>query len=73
MRYISTRGGCAPLDFESAMLTGLAPDGGLYVPERFPVLADFERVAMKAQTYEEVAFTVMKPFIGDAFDDANFA
>ncbi len=69
MRYISTRGGCAPLDFESAMLTGLAPDGGLYVPDVWPVLADFERVAMKAQTYEEVAFTVMKPFIGDAFDN----
>ena len=71
MRYISTRGECAPLDFESAMLTGLAPDGGLYVPERFPVLADSEREAMAGQSYEQVAFTVMKPFIGGAFDDAT--
>ncbi len=71
MRYISTRGGCAPLDFESAMLTGLAPDGGLYVPDVWPVLADSEREAMAGQSYEQVAFTVMKPFIGGAFDDAT--
>jgi len=36
MKFISTRGHSAPLDFTSAMLAGLAPDGGLYVPERLP-------------------------------------
>ena len=40
MRYLSTRGGCAPLSFTQAVLTGLAPDGGLLVPERFPNVAD---------------------------------
>ena len=40
MRYVSTRGGAEPVDFTSAMLTGLAPDGGLYIPEVTPTLPD---------------------------------
>jgi len=36
MRYLSTRGQCAPLSFTEAVATGLAPDGGLYVPEQLP-------------------------------------
>ena len=39
MRYVSTRGEAAPLDFVEVMLAGLARDGGLYVPERWPALA----------------------------------
>ncbi|MYJ75619.1 MAG: threonine synthase [Gammaproteobacteria bacterium] len=38
MRYLSTRGGTAPMSFSQAVLTGLAPDGGLLVPERFPTV-----------------------------------
>ena len=38
MRYVSTRGKSPDLSFEETMLTGLAPDGGLYVPENVPVL-----------------------------------
>ena len=40
MNYVSTRGNGEPVDFTSAMLTGLAPDGGLYVPERVPTLPE---------------------------------
>ncbi|MEY3477386.1 MAG: hypothetical protein RLY65_1786, partial [Pseudomonadota bacterium] len=36
MRYISTRGGLTPSSFESILLGGLAPDGGLVVPESYP-------------------------------------
>ena len=36
MKYISTRGGGQPKSFEEVILTGLAPDGGLYVPEQLP-------------------------------------
>ena len=39
MRYVSTRGEAAPLDFVEVMLAGLARDGGLYVPETWPALA----------------------------------
>jgi len=36
VKYISTRGQCAPVDFETAVMTGLAPDGGLYLPDNIP-------------------------------------
>ena len=69
MRYISTRGTAPVLSFEEAMLTGLARDGGLYVPETIPTLTPEQINAMQGQSYEEVAFTVMRPFIGDTFTD----
>lgn len=40
MRYVSTRGDSATVDFSTALVEGLAPDGGLYVPELVPELAD---------------------------------
>ncbi len=73
MRYISTRGGAPDLSFEEAMLTGLAGDGGLYVPAEIPVMAAGDIVGLAGLSYEEVAFRVMRPFIGDAFTDAEFA
>lgn len=72
MRYISTRGTAPTLSFEEAMLTGLARDGGLYVPETIPQLDAAQIKAMAGQSYEEVAFTVMRPFIGDTFTDTEF-
>tara|TARA_R110002049_G_scaffold23781_6_gene84651 strand:+ start:34409 stop:35797 length:1389 start_codon:yes stop_codon:yes gene_type:complete len=72
MRYISTRGTAPILTFEQAMLTGLARDGGLYVPETIPTLTPDQITAMQGQSYEEVAFTVMRPFIGDTFTDDEF-
>ncbi|SLN32095.1 Threonine synthase [Aquimixticola soesokkakensis] len=72
MRYISTRGQAPELSFEEAMLTGLASDGGLYVPESIPTLSPGEISDLAGQSYEEVAFRVMKPFIGDTFTDAEF-
>ena len=72
MRYISTRGDAPALSFEEAMLTGLARDGGLYVPEAWPTLTAAEIGAMAGQPYEEIAYRVMRPFIGDAFGDSEF-
>jgi len=69
MRYISTRGKAPVLSFEEAMLTGLARDGGLYLPERVPTLPEAEIAALAGQPYEEVAFRVMRPFIGASFSD----
>jgi threonine synthase len=72
MRYISTRGSAPALTFEEAMLTGLARDGGLYVPENVPTLTNAQIADMAGKSYEEVAFDVMRPFIGDTFSDAQF-
>jgi threonine synthase len=72
MRYVSTRGQAPELNFEEAMLTGLARDGGLYVPAEIPVMTRDEIAALAGQSYEEIAFAVMRPFIGDTFTDAEF-
>lgn len=72
MRYISTRGRAPDLSFEEAMLTGLARDGGLYVPETVPTLNAKDIAALAGLSYEEVAFRVMRPFVGDSFTDDDF-
>lgn len=72
MRYISTRGEAPALGFGEAMMTGLAPDGGLYVPERIPTLDADEIGAFEGLSYEELAFRVMRPFVGDFFADDEF-
>ena len=72
MNYISTRGKAPDLTFEQAMLTGLARDGGLYVPSEVPVMSAAEIAALANQPYEEVAFRVMRPYLGDTFTDDEF-
>ncbi|MCR9108510.1 threonine synthase [Marivita sp. XM-24bin2] len=73
MQYISTRGKAPALGFEDTMLSGLARDGGLYVPETIPTLSAEDIRAMHGLSYEEIAFRVMRPFVGDAFTDEVFA
>jgi threonine synthase len=65
VRYVSTRGSASPLDFEGVMLSGLARDGGLYVPERWPHLDFATLKKLRGQPYTEVAAAVVAPFIGD--------
>ncbi|WP_054005694.1 threonine synthase [Cypionkella psychrotolerans] len=72
MRYISTRGQAPVLNFSEAMMTGLARDGGLYVPEVVPALSKAEIAAMAGLPYEEIAFRVMRPYLGSTFTDAEF-
>ncbi len=72
MRYVSTRGSAPVLSFSEAMMTGLARDGGLYVPEAVPVMAPAEIAALAGLAYEEVAFRVMRPFLGGTFADDEF-
>ncbi|WP_110647933.1 threonine synthase [Salinicola peritrichatus] len=72
MRYISTRGQAPALSFEEVVLTGMAADGGLYVPEDVPQLSYDELAAMAGLSYAEIAFRVMKPFVGGEIDDATF-
>jgi len=72
MRYVSTRGRAPVLPFEEAMLTGLARDGGLYLPEAVPRMTADEITALAGLSYEEAAFRVMRPFVGDSFGDDDF-
>jgi threonine synthase len=72
MKYVSTRGAAPVLTFEEAMMTGLARDGGLYVPEVIPQMTADQIAALAGKTYEEAAFDVMRPFVGDTFSDEEF-
>jgi threonine synthase len=60
IRYISTRGGDASRTFEDVLLTGLAPDGGLYVPDQWPQINLDD---LKGKSYCEIAESVMYPFV----------
>jgi len=72
MDYISTRGQSPALDFEDAMLSGLARDGGLYVPSDVPQMSREEIAGLSGLSYEEIAFRVMRPFVGETFSDTEF-
>lgn len=71
MKYVSTRGKAPDLNFEEAMLTGLARDGGLYVPEIYPTLSSQQISSFSTKSYEEVAFEIMKPFVVIRFQMMN--
>ncbi|WP_104204839.1 threonine synthase [Billgrantia saliphila] len=72
MRYVSTRGQAPTLSFEEVVLTGMASDGGLYVPESIPPLSREELEAMAGCSYAEIAFRVMKPYVNGEIDDDTF-
>jgi threonine synthase len=65
MRYVSTRGQAPSVGFVDAVLAGLAPDGGLYVPEAWPTFTAEEIAAFAGRPYHEVAAAVIGAFAGD--------
>ncbi len=73
MRYISTRGEVAPLDFVDVMLAGLARDGGLYVPESWPGLDAAAIAGFAGRPYAEVAVEVLRPFVGESIGEADLS
>jgi len=66
LRYVSTRGSAPVLEFEEVLLAGLARDGGLYVPERWPQFSREEWARLAGLDYPVLAARVMAPFIGKA-------
>lgn len=66
MKYISTRGQAPSLNFEEVLLTGLASDGGLYVPEQLPTFTRDEIAAMGGLNYPELAERIIAPFVADS-------
>ncbi|GGX64733.1 threonine synthase [Saccharospirillum salsuginis] len=73
MKYISTRGEAPSLNFEDVLLTGLASDGGLYVPETLPEYSLDEIRSWRGLPYHELAFRILKPFVDGAIPDDEFA
>lgn len=65
MKYFSSRGGMDPQDFSEILLEGLAPDGGLAVPEFYPQVALNVLESWKSLSYGELAFEVLKPYATD--------
>ncbi|WP_035057342.1 threonine synthase [Andreprevotia chitinilytica] len=65
MRYISTRGGMAPQAFSDILLGGLAPDGGLSIPEAYPHFGLDALTALSKLNYRDLAFAVISKFVDD--------
>lgn len=73
MKYISTRGQAPTLEFEDVLLTGLASDGGLYVPETLPEFSEEQIRSWRGLPYHELAFHIIQPFVAGAIADDELA
>ena len=71
MKFISTRGQAPVLNFEEVVLTGLANDGGLYVPETLPHFSREEIASWVGLSYQELAFHIIAPFIDGEIPDTD--
>jgi threonine synthase len=73
MKYISTRGNAPELTFEEVLLTGLASDGGLYVPKDVPTFSKEEIESWRDLPYAELAHKVIYPFVEGCVDSDALA
>lgn len=69
MQYISTRGSAAPQDFAQILLAGLAPDGGLFMPEVWPRISPMEIASFRGRSYQDVAYAILSRFAGESFSE----
>jgi len=69
VKYISTRGNAPALDFEQVLLTGLAADGGLYVPETLPQFSASDIADMAGLDYAQLAQRIISPFVAGCISD----
>ncbi|BBP04248.1 threonine synthase [Sulfuriferula plumbiphila] len=65
MRYISTRGNAPAQTFTEILLGGLAPDGGLYLPETYPQFSANDLARMRGMNYRELAFEILSRYADD--------
>ena len=72
IRYVSTRGSAPALEFGDVLLAGLARDGGLYVPERWPQLPADQLRRFADRPYDAVAVEVMWPFVEGSIERGAF-
>jgi len=72
LRYVSTRGAAPALAFDDVLLAGLARDGGLYLPERWPRLSPGDLRSLHGLSYPELALRLMQPFLGGRLAEDSF-
>ena len=65
MRYISTRGDMPPKAFSEVLLSGLASDGGLVMPEMYPKISPIELETWRGLNYSDLAFKILSNFADD--------
>ena len=63
IKYSSTRGGESSLSYEDVLLSGLARDGGLFMPEEWPEFSRSDLFEMKHLSYAQLSAKIMKPFV----------
>jgi threonine synthase len=73
MRYYSTRNRNEKVDFAAAALTGLAPDGGLFVPEEIPQYSAQARSSLGTMDFRDIAFETIKPYVNGVIPDSALA
>lgn len=71
MQFVSTRGSAPPASFSDVLLAGLAPDGGLYLPDSWPQLSDISKGGFKGLRYQDAAFRILSEFTRGSFSDAE--
>ena len=72
MKFISTRGGCAPLPFSETVLAGLAPDGGLFMPEHIPDVSG-ELESWRAYSFQQLCEAIFSRYTGESLDSSVLA
>lgn len=65
MQYISTRGGMAPAAFSEILIGGLAPDGGLVIPDSYPKVSERELASWRRLNYRKLAYAILSRFASD--------
>ena len=65
MHYISTRGGIGPIPFKDAVMMGLASDGGLLLPQSYPIVTGDQLESWRTLSYPELAFEVISRYVED--------
>lgn len=69
MRYFSTRDRSESCSFSAAALRGLAPDGGLYIPERIPEYSAAVRNSLQSMSFMEIAYETIRPYVHENMND----
>lgn len=72
MNYISTRGAAPLVSFTQMLLAGLAPDGGLYLPQAYPQLSQATIAGFAGRPYEEVAQAILTPLVAGEIEAGTF-
>ena len=73
IKYSSTRGGDFSLSYEEVLLAGLARDGGLFMPEKWPSFSHVDLKNMKELSYSKLASKILKPFIQPFLDEDDIS